>query len=33
VRIPARDRQRAAEMAALEQAYRRELASRAKLGT
>ncbi|MGH8675925.1 MAG: DUF3418 domain-containing protein, partial [Burkholderiales bacterium] len=30
---PSRDRQRAGEMAALEQAYRRELASRAKLGT
>jgi ATP-dependent helicase HrpA len=30
---PARDRQRTAEMATLEQAYRRELASRAKLGT
>ena len=30
---PARDRQRAADMAPLEQAYRRELASRAKLGT
>jgi ATP-dependent helicase HrpA len=30
---PVRDRQRAAEMSALEQGYRRELASRAKLGT
>ena len=30
---PARDRQRAAEMSALEQGFRRELASRAKLGT
>ncbi|MNC96305.1 ATP-dependent RNA helicase HrpA [compost metagenome] len=30
---PARDRQRAAEMSALEQSFRRELASRAKLGT
>jgi ATP-dependent helicase HrpA len=29
---PARDAQRAAELAPLEQAYRRELASRAKLG-
>ena len=28
----ARDRQRAAELAALEQTYRRELAARAKLG-
>jgi ATP-dependent RNA helicase HrpA len=30
---PARDRSRAAELSALEQGYRRELASRAKLGT
>ena len=30
---PARDRQRAGELAPLEQAYRRELASRAKLGS